>query len=87
MPCGPINPLSRVFADPQVIARGMQLDLTRPDGSAAPGVANPVKASRTPPQVTRPAPLLGADTDTVLTDILKLDRATIGRLRAAGIVG
>jgi crotonobetainyl-CoA:carnitine CoA-transferase CaiB-like acyl-CoA transferase len=39
VPAGPINDLAQVFADPQVIARGMRL---RPDGAAIDGVASPI---------------------------------------------
>ena len=39
MPAGPINDLGQLFADPQVIARGMRF---RPDGAAIDGVASPI---------------------------------------------
>ena len=39
VPAGPINDLAQVFADPQVIARGMRF---RPDGASIDGVASPI---------------------------------------------
>ena len=39
IPAGPINDMAAVFADPQVIARGMRF---RPDGAAVDGLANPI---------------------------------------------
>jgi crotonobetainyl-CoA:carnitine CoA-transferase CaiB-like acyl-CoA transferase len=43
IPAGPINTLADVFADPQVVARGMQLDLALPDGGTVPGVRLPIR--------------------------------------------
>jgi len=61
VPAGPINDLSEVFADPQVIARGMQLDL---DG--VPGVRSPFTFSDAALSLDRPAPKLGEHQDEVL---------------------
>ena len=41
VPCGPINTIDQVFANAQVLARGLQIGLTRDDGVQVPGVANP----------------------------------------------
>ena len=43
VPCGPINTIDQVFANPQVLARGLQIGLTRDDGVQVPGVANPIQ--------------------------------------------
>ncbi|MGH1452878.1 MAG: CaiB/BaiF CoA transferase family protein [Paracoccaceae bacterium] len=56
IPAGPINDLSEVYADPQVIARGMRIDL---DG--VPGVRSPFKFSDADLNLTSPSPKLGAD--------------------------
>jgi crotonobetainyl-CoA:carnitine CoA-transferase CaiB-like acyl-CoA transferase len=61
VPCGPINTIDQVFADPQVIARGMQMELFREDGTRTPSVANPIRFSETPIEYERAAPALGAD--------------------------
>ena len=66
VPCGPINSLSEVFADEQIKARGMQLDLPHPVAGTVPQVANPVRFSATPVEYPLAPPLLGADTDAVL---------------------
>ena len=58
VPAGPINTLDRVMADPQVIARGMQISL---DG--VPGIRAPFRFSDADLALTRPAPKLGEDTD------------------------
>ena len=86
VPCGPINGLDRVFADPQVRHRGMQLTL--PYGSAleSPAVANPINFSESPLRYERAAPTLGEHTDHVLRDILNIDAAEIARLKEAGVL-
>lgn len=56
VPAGPINDLSEVFDDPQVIARGMQVDF---DG--VPGVRSPFKFSDADLALSRPSPKLGED--------------------------
>lgn len=66
VPCGPINSIDQVFQDPQVLARGMRLDLPHPLAGQVPQVANPVKFSRTPVEYQGAPPLLGADTEAVL---------------------
>jgi crotonobetainyl-CoA:carnitine CoA-transferase CaiB-like acyl-CoA transferase len=56
VPAGPINRLNDVMADPQVIARGMQIEL---DG--VPGVRSPFQFSDAELALHRPAPKLGED--------------------------
>jgi crotonobetainyl-CoA:carnitine CoA-transferase CaiB-like acyl-CoA transferase len=86
VPCGPINTLDQVFADEQVRARGLRVDLARPDGTVVPGVANPIRLSGSPIEYARPAPALGADTDEVLAS-LGLSDGEIRTLRQSGVVG
>ena len=87
VPCGPINTIDQVFADEQVKARGMRIDLERPDGTPTPGVANPIRLSQSPIGYGRPAPALGADTDEVLSGVLGLSSGEIAALRQAGAIG
>jgi crotonobetainyl-CoA:carnitine CoA-transferase CaiB-like acyl-CoA transferase len=86
VPCGPINDLADVFADPQVQARGMAAPVPHPLTHTLRLVASPMKLSRTPPQLRHPPPLLGQHTDEVLAEF-GLDAAERERLRAAGAVG
>ncbi|TDH60154.1 CoA transferase [Dankookia rubra] len=65
VPASPINTLAQVFADPQVIARGLVREVARPDGPPVRVIANPIRMSRTPPRSDRPAPRLGEHTDEV----------------------
>lgn len=86
VPCGPINDLEGVFADPQVIARALKVDLPHPVAGTVPSVANPLRMSRTPVEYHGAPPVLSADTDAVLKDLLRMDGGEIERLRTLGIV-
>jgi formyl-CoA transferase len=86
VPCGPINDLQEVFNDPQVVARGLRVDLPHPSGGTAKLVANPVKMSATPPQARTAPPTLGQHTDGVLRELLGYDEATIAALRNKQVI-
>ncbi len=86
VPCGPINTVADVFADPQVQARGLKLDLPHPSIGSVPSVANPIKYSATPISYRSAPPMLGADTDNILHEMLGVSPAEIARLRKSGVV-
>ena len=85
VPCGAINNLAEVFADPQVQARAMALPMAHPLSDSLRLVASPMKLSATPVQVRRAPPLLGQHTDEVLAEF-GLDAAERERLRARDVV-
>ncbi|SEQ47832.1 Crotonobetainyl-CoA:carnitine CoA-transferase CaiB [Amphritea atlantica] len=85
VPCGPINTLDKVFADPQVKHRQMQVELPHPAGGSVPGVASPVKFSHTPIEYNAAPPTLGQHTDEVLAS-LGLSEAEITQLKAQNVV-
>ncbi|MFN0191315.1 MAG: CaiB/BaiF CoA transferase family protein, partial [Aestuariivirga sp.] len=87
VPCGPINTIDQVFENPQVLARGLQIGLTRDDGVQVPGVANPIVFSQTPTEYEKPAPRLGDGTERVLSVLLGLSREAIDRLRSSKAIG
>ncbi|MEQ8665592.1 MAG: CaiB/BaiF CoA-transferase family protein [Rhodospirillales bacterium] len=68
VPAGPINTVEDVFNDPQVIHRGMRLDLACPAarGGSVPTVPTPIKFSDSVLSLTRPAPALGQHNDEIL---------------------
>jgi crotonobetainyl-CoA:carnitine CoA-transferase CaiB-like acyl-CoA transferase len=85
--CGPLNEITDLADDPQVLARNGLVDLEQPQLGTVRTVASPLRLSDTPPAYTRPPPSLGAHTDEVLQEWLGLDRAAIDDLRDAGVIG
>src|SRR5262245_8157304 len=65
-PCGPINDYAAVFADPQVVARELVVDVEHPTLGRIKALGSPIKMSATPADPSRRAPLLGEHTDAVL---------------------
>ncbi|MEM6666412.1 MAG: CoA transferase, partial [Pseudomonadota bacterium] len=59
VPAGPINTVADVFADPQIVARDMVLDLERGDGSSVPTVRSPIRFSESELALGRASPGLG----------------------------
>jgi formyl-CoA transferase len=86
VPCGPINRLDEVYADPQVQHRGMKIDVPHPKAGSVPLVANPIKFSRTPIAYDKPPPLVGEHADEVLRGLLKKSDAEITALRSKKII-
>jgi crotonobetainyl-CoA:carnitine CoA-transferase CaiB-like acyl-CoA transferase len=70
VPAGPINTVADVFDDPQVIARGLRIDLPSQAarGGAIPSVRSPIVMDGQPMAAGRPSPRLGEHTDEVLSD-------------------
>ena len=69
IPCGPINDYAEAFANPQILARDMVVDVSHPTLGQLRTVGAPVKMSETPPNVHRLAPLLGEHTREVLREV------------------
>ncbi len=85
VPCGPINTIDQVFADPQVAHLGIAEALeTEPFGQTR-AVAQPVVLTRTPSRLARSAPARGAETEEVLKE-LGYDSDAIARLRSETVV-
>lgn len=85
VPCGPINGLAEVFADPQVQARGLAVKMPHPEAGEVPLVASPIRLSKTPVEYRRAPPLVGEHTDEILAG-LGVDAAGIAGLRERGVV-
>ena len=71
VPAGPINDLAEVFANPQVIARGMRIDRPHPaaKGGSIPGVRSPITINGYRAAAERPQPMVGEHTEEVLREI------------------
>jgi crotonobetainyl-CoA:carnitine CoA-transferase CaiB-like acyl-CoA transferase len=86
VPCGAINNLAEVFADPHVQERGMVQAWDHPLAPGVRLVASPLKLSATPVRTDLPPPLLGQHTDEVLGTVLGWDAERIAALRREGVV-
>ncbi|MFG1359362.1 CaiB/BaiF CoA transferase family protein [Xanthobacter pseudotagetidis] len=72
VPAGPINTIPQVFADPQVIHRGMKVELPEAGGGTLPSLASPIVIDGARQVAASASPRLGADTDAVLALIKAL---------------
>jgi len=86
VPNGPINDLAQVYAEPQVKARGIRVDLDHPVAGKLPTVASPMRFSGTPIEYRRGPPVLGEHTVEVLRGLLGRSESEIARLRTAGVI-
>jgi crotonobetainyl-CoA:carnitine CoA-transferase CaiB-like acyl-CoA transferase len=86
VPNGPINNLKQVFEEPQVVARGLKIELEHSSAGKVPLIASPMRFSETPLEFKLPPPTLGQHTGEVLQSALGLDAATITRLRDDGVI-
>jgi len=85
VPAAPINTLDEVFTDPQVKSYGFPIEVEHPQMGKMQLIGNAVDMSRTPPSIDRPPPMLGEQTEEVLSG-LGLDANTIETLRAKGAI-
>ncbi|MBD2858093.1 CoA transferase [Spongiibacter sp. KMU-158] len=87
IPAAPVNSFSRALNDPQVNHRNMVVELTHPNGQTTKGPGCPVKLSRSNEESFTPAPLLGQDTNALLTEVLGYSEQRIAELKNEGAVG
>ncbi len=86
VPCGPINNIDQVFADPQVRHRQMQRHLPQDDLGTLGVTANPIRMLHHDTTAQSPPPHLGAHTRDVLAGVLDLGATEIDELCRAGII-
>jgi formyl-CoA transferase/CoA:oxalate CoA-transferase len=86
VPCGPMLDLEQVFANPQVLARGMRVELPHPERGTFVTTGLPIKLSATPGAIARRPPLHGEHDAQVLREC-GLAAEEIATLRARGVVG
>jgi crotonobetainyl-CoA:carnitine CoA-transferase CaiB-like acyl-CoA transferase len=86
VPCGPINQLADLMEDPQLQARGLITTATHETAGPVRMVASPMRFSRSEAGPPRAPPVLGADTDRVLTERLGATAAELAAWRQAGII-
>jgi len=86
VPCGPINTVDKVFADPHVQARQLRRDVPHSRLGHVPSVASPLRLSDSPVAYDRGPPLLGEHTDEVLAEQLGFDAGKLKSLRERGVI-
>lgn len=86
IPSGPINTLADVFADPQVVARGIRLDLPHATAGRVPSVASPIRLRESVPDPVPGPPTLGQHTEEILKDLAGLSSREIEALRESGTI-
>jgi len=86
IPCGPINTVDKVVKNEQVVAREMILEVEHPTAGTTriPGI--PIKLSRTPGEIRMAAPVLGADTEKLLSQYLGLTSDQVAELREKQVI-
>ncbi len=85
VPCGPINDLADVFADPQVLARNMYLEMAHPTLGSIKQTGLPIKFSLTPGGLDRHPPLLGEHNQEILKS-LGYSEADVQGLKAQSVI-
>lgn len=86
VPCGPVNDLADVFADPHVLARNMRISVPHPLSGNVDLIGSPIRMSETPVSYRKPPPMLGEGTASVLGEMLGLSSEDLGALERAGVV-
>lgn len=86
VPCGPINRIDQVVEDPQVQARGMIAAIHDPEVGVTRLPGSPIKLSRTPGRVDRPAPRLGEHTADILKEWLGFEGQAIDALKQEQVI-
>ena len=86
VPCSPIKSIAEVFDDSHVQSRGARIDLPHPLSGTVPGIANPMRFSKSPVAYDRAPPLLGEHTDEILSAVLGMSEVDIAALHKSGAV-
>jgi crotonobetainyl-CoA:carnitine CoA-transferase CaiB-like acyl-CoA transferase len=82
-PCAPVYTLDEIFVDPQVLHRGMLVEMRHPEAGKIKQIGPVIKFSGTPCVVESPPPLLGEHTEEVLRNVAGYSDEGLGRLRKA----
>jgi crotonobetainyl-CoA:carnitine CoA-transferase CaiB-like acyl-CoA transferase len=86
VPCGPINTIDQVFADPHIQHRAMRRVVSHPRVGDIAVTANPIRMRDHDTTAQKAPPRLGEDTESVLKDILELPDHQLAELRKTGVI-
>lgn len=87
VPHGQVKTLGEALASDEVRSRDLVTRIPHPVKGWVPNIGTPIRMSRTPAVMPTAAPALGADTKTILHDVLRYDDSRVTELRAAGAFG
>src|SRR5262249_55247834 len=87
VPCAPVRTAAEVVNDPHLCERGVWVDVDHPRRWKTRVPISPIRLhGSAPASVERTAPLLGQDTDRVLSELLGLGAGELAALHAAGVI-
>ena len=86
IPCGPVNTIDKVAADPQIQTRDMIVDVHHPTAGSFKVANTPFKLSRTPTKLERASPDLGEHTKEVLGEFLEITEQELLELENNGVI-
>ncbi len=86
VPCAPVRDISEVVADPHLRARGMLKDMEHPEFGAITVASSPIRFPELPSRPIEPSRRLGADNDSVLSELLGETPDSIAAWRAQGVI-
>ena len=86
VPVAPVYQIDQVLEDPHVKARGVIQEMEHPTAGKVRTPGFPVKLSRSPASIRRPAPVLGEHNEEILTQLLGYTKEEVSGLRKAGVI-
>ncbi len=86
VPCGPVNTIPEVAADPHIRVREMLVEVEHPGIGKVPLIGIPIKFSKTPGKIKSAAPLLGEHNEEVYTGLLGYASQELVRLKEGGVI-
>lgn len=86
VPCGPINNIEQLVNDPQVLEREMIVEVEHPVAGNLKMPGCPIKMSKTPGKIEKPAPLLGGDNEEILTRFAGLSKEELKTLQEEEVI-
>ena len=86
VPCGPLQTVDQLLADPQSLARGMVQQFDYGTLGRLPVPGTPIKLSLTPGRIRTPSPKVGEHNREVYGELLGLSESRLGSLKLQGII-
>jgi crotonobetainyl-CoA:carnitine CoA-transferase CaiB-like acyl-CoA transferase len=86
VPVSPVNTMDAVFANPQVVHRGLRTTVEHPGAGSIDIIANPIRYSDSNTADYTAPPLLGEHTDEILTGLLGKTTTEVAKLRDCGAI-